>query len=460
MKLLNLVIFLTVSILTFSGCVESTPKPNDKPVIDSTLPVVKLTPNGVFTDMKAIGFEWHGITDPRVKGIYVFKQIVGKEASDYKYLTTIQSRFVTHFVDEDVKPQTQYNYYFKTFSDKSESKPSQAVSAKTLPVLDSVSWIYALKDMPRSAKIIWRPHTNHIVKAYILERKTLVDDEWDKLVTIDGRLNAEYIDSNLKDNFVYKYRIRVVTYNGLTSKPSKEVTVVTKALPAQVTNIVATKNIAKKIKITWDKTNIVDFLHYNIYRSTSIDGKYKLIASVKKEEYIDSVDKDGVDYFYRVSTVDGDELESKHDVKSIHGKSLARPITPTLVEVKMVGDNLEISWKSTDPRVKSYVVNKRVSRGWINRSHEEFIDIKDKTFVDHSIEPETTYYYTVSSVDRFSIKSEPSIEVKFTTSKTQGKKRVVKKDKPKQNLDTKNPALQNNSGNIVQPMEDIDKSGI
>ena len=454
MKLWNLATFLTVSILTFSGCVSTTPKPKDTAVVDSTLPVVTLTQNGVFTDMQAVGFEWNSISDARVKGVYVYKQTLGNETTEYKYYDTVKNRFVTHYVDDNVKPQTQYSYHFKTFSEDSESHPSKDVIVNTLPILDSVSWIHTIADMPRSAKIIWRPHTNQIVKSYIIERKTLAEDKWSKLQTINGRLNAEYIDTELKDNYVYKYRIRVVTYTDIISNPSAEVKVITKALPTQIQNIIATKDLAKKIKLTWDATKTVDFMHYNIYRSDSIEGSYDLITSIKNSEFIDELEEDGKDYFYRVSVVDKDELESKNDVKSTHGKTLARPSTPSLVEVKIVDNNLEISWNSNDSRIQSYSVVKKTSKNWLSKATEEFTDIKSKTFVDTAISPSTTYYYTVYSVDKFSIKSEPSIEVKFTTSERQGKKIIDNDDKSTIEVE-KSPPEDENS---VNPMEDLDMS--
>ncbi|MCD4667763.1 MAG: hypothetical protein K8R44_04110 [Sulfurimonas sp.] len=454
MKLWNLVTLLTVSILTFSGCVATTPKPKDTAVVDSTLPVITLTQNGVFTDMQAVGFEWNSITDARVKGVYVYKQTLDKEETEPKYYDTVKNRFVTHYVDDNVKPQTQYSYYFKTYSKDSESQASKSVTVKTLPVLDSVSWIYVAQDMPRSAKIIWRPHTNHIVKSYIIERKTLSEDKWSKLETIKGRLNAEYIDTELKDNYVYKYRIRVVTYTNIVSNPSAEVKVITKALPKQIENIVATKDLPKKITIVWGKTNIVDFMHYNIYRAGSIDGNYDLITSVKTNQFIDEVEEDGKNYFYRISVVDKDELESNCAVKSTHGKTLARPLTPSMVEVRIVNNNLEISWNSNDSRVKSYSVIKKISRNWLNISSEEFTDIKGKTFVDTAVEPNTTYFYTVYSVDNFSIKSEPSLEVKFTTSKTQGKKIVSKEA----DIDVKKSPSDNGNTSSVNAMDDFDMS--
>lgn len=448
MKLWKLTTFLTVLLLTFSGCVATTPKP--KAVTDTTLPIITLTQTGVFTDMKAVGFEWNSVMkDSRVEGIYVYKRTLNSKEEANKFYDTIPNRFVTHYLDENVDPDTEYGYVFKTYAKDAESTPSREVIVKTLPILDSVSWIHVLQELPRSAKILWRPHTNQIVQNYIVERKTLADDTWKKLDLVEGRLNAEYIDMDLKDSHVYQYRIRAVTYNDIVSKPSKEVKVLTKALPLSLEHIVASSDLAKKINLTWEKSKAVDFSHYNVYRASSFDGSYKLITTTKATEFIDNVDEDGKDYFYRVSVVDTDNLESKHDEKSVHGKTLVKPIAPSLVDVKMVGENLEINWKSTDPRVSSYIVEKIIQKSWIDSKTEEFVDIKGKLFVDTKIEPKTTYYYKVYGVDDFGVKSEPSMKVKFTTEANQGK--VIERDIPKVIKEEKN---------VVTPMDDISVSGL
>ena len=456
MKLWNLTTFLTVLLLTFSGCVSTKPTPKYKAVVDSTLPIVTLTENGVFTDMRSVGFEWNAIKDSRVKGIYIYKQTIGEEETKLKHFDTVKSRFVTHYVDSEVEPGTQYGYYFKTFSKDLESESSPVKIVETLPILESVSWIHAVQDMPRTAKIIWRPHTNQIVKSYLLERKTLSEVKWNKLSVIKGRLNAEYIDAELKDDHVYKYRVRVLTYNNITSNPSKEVKVVTKALPKEVKDIVATKDLPKKIKVTWKREEIKDFLHFNIYRSEYINKSYKLLNSTKASEYIDDVEEDGKDYFYRVSAIDKDELESTHDIMSAHGKTLTKPTTPSLVEAKMVGNNIEISWNSIGSRIKSFVVNKSALKGWFGKDKEEFVGIVGKTFVDTAIEPETTYIYEVYSVDEFSIKSEPSEEIRFTTTAAQGRMIEHKDEGPA--LDVQKAPVQNDNNNVVQPVEDFDMS--
>ena len=221
MKLWTLSTFCAASLLVLSGC-GATPKPKEEVVTDSTLPMVTLTKNGTVVDMKAIAFEWKSIKDPRVKGIYIYKKNpdTKETKSELEYYKTIESRFTTHYVDIDVVPDTKYSYAFKTFAKDSEGVQSRVIVLNSLPVLESVSWIHSITDMPRSAKIIWRPHTNQKVKSYIVERKTLEDDSWERLAVIEGRLNAEYIDLNLNDNFVYNYRVRVETFDDILSSPS------------------------------------------------------------------------------------------------------------------------------------------------------------------------------------------------------------------------------------------------
>ena len=363
MKLSTLSILCTASLLLLSGCVSPEPTPQQKAVTDASLPVVTLTKNGIIRDMKTVAFEWKSIQDPRVSAVYVYKRdFSNKDSKKLDYLTTIDNRFQTHFVDSSNCPDGKYSYAFRVISKDAKGELSRVYIVNTLPVLQSVAWIHSIAGLPRMAKIIWRPHSNQLVKSYILERKTLAEDEWDDIATIKGRLNAEYIDAELKDNFVYKYRLKVKTYTGMTSKPSAIVKVVTKSLPKQLENITATKNLPKKIKINWEKTQNKDFIHYNVYRSKEIDGSYDLMIETKINEYIDDIDEDGKNYFYRVSTIDKDRLESKHEVKSVHGKTLAKPLTPSLVGAKMVDNHLEISWSSKDTRVESYIVTKKAKK--------------------------------------------------------------------------------------------------
>jgi hypothetical protein len=415
MKLHKRTLYWSALLILFSGC-ASTPAPKPEPTIDPTLPVVELTQDGIMKEMNALAFEWQSIGDKRVDGLYVYKMsakdVTATEPTFYK---TLPSRFQTHFVDNEVEPDTQYTYRFKTFSDSAEGVMSKEVVVNSLPVLGSVSWIHSIPGMPRSAKIIWRPHTNQKVKSYIIERNTLEDTEWKEYAVVEGRLSAEFLDRDLKDKYTYKYRLRVLTFDGIISSPSEIVTVVTKALPQEVTNITATRNLPKKIEVRWDKSEAKDFARYYVYRSTNTSSGYELVAKLYNNIFVDEINEDAKQYFYRVSVVDSDGLESIHDAQSIQGLTLSKPNAPAIFEARMVNAKVELSWDSVDDRTKSYRVLKRYKTSFFDETVEEFDKITKHKYTDTNLEPDMTYYYTVVAVDEFGIQSLPSIEVSLKT---------------------------------------------
>ena len=460
MKLWTLSTFYAASLLVLSGCGGATPKPKEEVVIDSTLPMVTLTKNGTVVDMKAIAFEWKSIKDPRVKGIYIYKKNPDTKdnKSELEYYKTIESRFTTHYVDIDVVPDTKYSYAFKTFAKDSEGVQSRVIVLNSLPVLESVSWIHSITDMPRSAKIIWRPHQNQKVKSYIIERRTLEDKKWSKLAVVKGRLNAEFIDLDLNDNFVYNYRVRVHTYDNITSSPSQIVKVITKALPKGISQITTTNNLPKKIKVNWEKSTAKDFGLYYVYRSESVNGSYDLVATLHNNRFEDKIDEDGKSYFYRVSVVDKDGLESKHEKLSIQGMTLQKPETPDVVKVNEVNGNIEIIWSSNDSRINTFTVTKTHKKSWIDKVTEDFEGIKGNKFVDKEILADSEYTYVIHGIDKYGIKSEPSIEMKIKTKESNKiipvKKEVIQKeiiDAPVQEVEIKE---------TISPVLDLDLNEI
>ena len=415
---------LTVLVLSYSGC-GSTPKPKEETKLDKRLPVVHLTQNGVFADMNAIAFEWQPINDPKVDGIYIYKKKVAVESKKQKltYYKTIDNRFATHFVDSEVLPSSKYIYLFKTFRDGSESIGSK-VDVESLPLLELVTWIHSITGMPRSAKIIWRPHTNQKVKSYKIERKMQGDEKFEEIAVVEGRLNAEFIDEDLDDDSIYYYRVRVETFDELLSNPSRAVKAVTKELPKSVESITATTNLVKKIVISWKPTQIEDFKYYNIYRSSDKDGSYKLFKTTKATNATDKLYSDGKKYFYRVSVVDKDDLESQYNATTVLGMSLDKPKVPTDIEVKLLDGAVELKWQNNDPRVKSYIVERKEKDGWFKYKVKQYKDISTQYFKDTDVEVDQEYKYSVFSLDSNGIISKRSKEIVVDTSLMQQKMKI------------------------------------
>ncbi len=403
MKLQILTTLSTVLLLTFSGCTK-TPKVKKELKIDVTLPIVELTPNGVFSDMNAVAFEWKSLNNSDVEGVNIYKQS--------KYYATINNRFATHYVDYNIKPNSKYNYTFKTFSKDAQSQSSKPINIKSLDVLNSVTWIYSITGMPRSAKLLWRPHINEKVKSYIIERKLAKEKEYKEVGRIDGRLNAEFIDKDLEDNNIYNYRVKVITFDNIVSTPSTVVNVNTREIPLKIDNLQATKSLAKKIKLTWNKSNSKYFNQYYLYRSQNVDSNdYQLIGTLYKNSYTDIIKEDGKKFFYRVSAVDVDGLESKYKKNTVLGMTIPKPKTPHIVKSKFSNNKIEISWDNLDSRTQKYTVVKIKKEGWFNEVKELFSNITTNSFTDTKISKGNSYFYKVYAIDKDSIASKYSNEV-------------------------------------------------
>jgi hypothetical protein len=413
MKQFNLITLSTALAFLLSGCYNSTPTPPED-AIDTTLPVVTL--NGHIEDMKSVAFEWKDMNDTRVSGIYVYRNDPTKDDSQITRYATIPNRFSTHYIDNGVTPNTKYQYFFTTFSEKAQSQKSQTVTLSTLPVLESVAWLDSIQNMPRSAKIIWRPHTNPRVNGYVIERKSLKDEDFKEITRVNGRLSAEFIDTKLDDGQVYKYQIRAITFDDIKSTPSQTVQAITKHLPPDIKALAVTHDLPKKIKLNWQSTTISDFDHYNVYRSSSASGSMDLHAKIATNSFVDDIQEDGKQYFYRVTAVDKDGLESDSSIPPLQGITLVKPKAPDLMSAKILANQAaEIKWSDTDSRVKSYTIIKTSKRGWLDSQIDEIRGITDTKYIDANIFAGIEYRYQILAVDEFNISSEPSTEASISS---------------------------------------------
>ncbi len=412
-SLIHIILTAILAALLFNGC-SKTPSAQQKTVLDSSLPKVSI--NGTLVDMNAIAFEWKPLQHPRAVGVAIYRNNPKSNSTKLHLIKRINNKNVTHYVDTDVIPNTKYQYIFTSFNkDGAESHPSKMVKVSTLPRLKSVSFFSSIGNMPRKAKLIWRPHTNAKVVAYEIQRQTFDDPEWEVIATVKGRLNAEYIDEDLEDDKVYKYRIRAITFDHLKSLPSETVQVTTKPLPATVTGVTATTEAVKQITISWTPSTTESIDYYKVYRANSSDGYYKLIKKTRQTSYVDRIKKDGVGHYYRVSVVDRDGLESLKSNPPTYGSTLGKPKTPKNFRAELINGAVYLSWKRADNRTKSYTLMKTSRSGWLSKSTSHVDNITKTELTDTNISPDILYEYQIFAVDANGVKSKPSeaVEISF-----------------------------------------------
>jgi fibronectin type 3 domain-containing protein len=406
---------LAATFILFSGCAKQPTAPVE-PVIDSSLP--KVSVNGHIESMTTIAFEWKPLQDPRVKGYFVYRNNPEAEDKSLQRIATVQGRFVSHLTDTDLQAGTTYAYRFSSFNEKmQESDASKTFRVTTLPVLESVSFFDSIGNLPRMAKLIWRPHDDPSVKSYILERQTIEKAEWVQIATIKNRLNAEYIDTGLDNNRVYKYRLRAVTFEDIKSTPSTIVKVVTKPLPQMVQNLQATTAEPKKIRISWNENSENDLAFYNIYRSDSSNGNYDYYVKLNETEFTDEINEDGKNYFYQITAVDKDGLESPFQTNPVHGSTLAKPLTPSFIDAIVKNNAAVLRWKNNDKRTKSYTVIKTTKESWISSTVQEITGIIDTSYTVKDLKPDVQYQFQIMAVDTYNITSKPTepADVLFST---------------------------------------------
>lgn len=397
-------ISLSVLILFVSGC-QNGPKPPQKPIIDQTLPV--LTDIKFLSEVTEVGFEWTPSADERVAGYYIYRSNPEVPNGKLQRIATVKDKYSSHYVDAKLKPATTYQYRLSTYSyKKRESVPSDTVIATTKPLIESVSFVKAITGLPNRVKLIWRPHPSQRVSSYIVERNEFSTTEWTKIATIEGRLNAEYIDAGLKDNKVYRYRVKVKTYDGLVSQPSEIVEAGTKPLPIEIQNVTASTNVPKKIVLRWSPAVEKDFSYYKVYRALNPLLFYSYLAKTRDTKYEDLVNENGKSYYYFVTTVDKDGLESPRQASSIKGTSLPIPQTVAIASSNNDGRSINITWETADNRAAKFNVIKEY-----NGKKKIFTAIRSNNFTDSDVIRGVEYTYKVIAIDKYGLASKDSESV-------------------------------------------------
>lgn len=401
-------------ILFVSGCstTNSILEPA-KPKIDETLEMIDANSIKHISDTTAIAFEWQKVDDTRVNSYNLYRANTTENGSKLQLVEKIDNRYATHFVDDDLEPNTKYTYALSSNTEKGfESKPTPSFEVSTLDRPEAISFIQAISNLPRQIKVLWRPHSNLSISYYKVQRSTPQTSEWDNLETLDGRLQSEYIDTKLDDNVVYLYRVIAYTYDDIPSYASKIVRAQTKPLPDGANNITASNNLPRKILVNWAPSKNDDIIAYNVYKSSSPTGSFTLLKKTNNQtsQYEDFINEDGKTYFYKVTSTDADNLESSLNKNAVMGITLAKLNKPVLTLAQIQGEKAILNWQKGDDRAVSFNVYKHIKEGMFNTKEEKFTGITDLRFEDNDIVRGVEYKYSIESVDEFGIVSEKTNE--------------------------------------------------
>ncbi|EAK1780985.1 fibronectin type III domain-containing protein [Campylobacter upsaliensis] len=403
MRRFHLSICLASLTLLFSACSVAeltTPKQTQ---LNESLPKVQSLKS--ISDLSNVAFEWEPLYSENIQGFYLYRS--SEKEPQMKLVATIKDKFQTHYVDTKLESGTKYQYMMKTFNEQGHfSEEGQVIEIATQSRPEPLAFVQAITNLPERIKLIWRPHTDLRVNAYIIEKKKVEDKKFAKIGEVKNRLSAEFIDE-VKANENFLYRVSALTFDGVQSEPSEVLNSTSKALPPEITHLSASNDLNGKIMLSWDAPVYEDFSYFKIYATSSSFLPFTLLAKTDKNSYEDIVQGAGESKQYKITMVDKDGLESPMPKKGVEGKTLGLPASPTIILAQITSEGIVLEWADNDNRAVEYEVKR-----YGGDQNAIFKGIKEKRLRDIKALAGVEYSYEVIAIDELGQRSAPSSKVK------------------------------------------------
>ena len=209
------------------------------------------------------------------------------------------------------------------------------------------------------------------------------DGKYSKITTVTS---TSYVDTNVKNNTQYSYRIKAYNAAG-TSAFSTAASL--KKTQISVNNLKADAN-GSKVQLSWNG-GVTGAEGYVIYRRTE-GGSYAEISRTAGNTYSDTISA-GIKYYYTVAVYSGSRTEGK--CPEVGVMYLAEP---AVTGASNITSGVQVKWSKVTGATGYIVYHKGAGKGWAR-----IADIKDGStvnYTDTTAASGTTYTYTVRAYNK------------------------------------------------------------
>ncbi|MCX6355238.1 MAG: 6-bladed beta-propeller [Candidatus Aureabacteria bacterium] len=364
---------------------------------------------------------WKPNEEPDLKEYRVYRA----EKAEGPY-TLIANTRKTEWVDKGLGDGTEYYYRIAALDITNlESNQSEPISVSTRgrPALGSIQ-VKENVEVKRSA-FSWSENEEGVT-GYIVYRSSTPDGNFTR---VGESRTPNFSEKGFGDGETYYYKVAKKYRNGIESEPSKQFASSTKPRPSASQGLAAKSGLARRVSLEWKNPKENDIREFRIYRSDAEDGDYKKIASVKPgwisaPSYVDGGLPDNTTYFYKVQSVDKDDLESP---MSEAAKAVTKPIPSVprgFAAASGKARSVPLTWEiNPEKDIKKYVV---CSSDKETGPFREISQTSENKFNHTGLKDRSTYYYKLKAIDYDGLASDFSPVVSATTKPRPAQSRDLK----------------------------------
>ena len=332
---------------------------------------------------------------------YIISRSTSKN-SGYKKIDTVTGK--TSYSDDTVKAGKTYYYKVEAYNVNSGTKgyggASDAVAGKTAKRTKITSIVSTNE---KTLTIKWNKITG--AYGYRIKRSTDEDGTYKVVKTIKSGNTTSYKDTSVKAGKTYYYTVETMVKTGDNICYSGDSASMEGRTAKKAKIKYAVSNGSNQIEVNWGAVR--GAYGYRIKRSTSKNGTYKVVATLKGKNnttYQDKKLKTAKTYYYKIETIN--KVNGKKGYSGNSAAVSAKTLkTTSITAVKATGStSVRLEWKAVDG-ASGYQIYRSTSKDSGYKKVGQVKGKNTKKYEDKTLEAGKTYYYQVRAYKSNSAKN-------------------------------------------------------
>ena len=303
----------------------------------------------------------------------------------------------TAYTDETAQVGTTYFYTVQSINIDGRTSTgfdTTGVSARVpYPIPADVEQV-AAKAGVGSVTVTWAEAAD--ADAYFVYRSTYAATEDTGWTAIAKNVaETRYEDTDVESGATYFYNVKGVNKDGLLSSGWSAAASATVLYPdPSLVELTDAEADPDGITVTWKTA--ANAVSYNVLRRTDGTDWAMLAEGVTATAYTDKTAQPGTTYSYTVQSVNADGVKGSYDTTGVSATALYPiPAEVKLTAAKASGSAIVVTWKAAANAASYNVLRRTDGADWTVLAE----GVKAVTYTDKTVQPGTTYFYTVQAVN-------------------------------------------------------------